>query len=79
MSNQVFIDRNIGVTMGSAALCVEKPNALGGTFWECTQPIGYLLGSPVEGECRGIGRTREQAMERLAEDVKRLGDSLWAE
>lgn len=33
---------------------------------------------PIEGECRGIGRTRDEALERLAADVHNLYESLWA-
>jgi hypothetical protein len=55
----------------------ELPNALGGTFFKATQPIGSLFGSPVHGDLEGIGATKEQALERLKEDRDRLYDGLW--
>lgn len=45
--------------------------------WIARQKIGYLFGSEVEGECQGIGATKEQALERLAEDKRTLYESLW--
>jgi len=45
--------------------------------WLATAPIGCLFGSPVEGECRGIGATEESAIAALQADQDRLYDSLW--
>lgn len=45
--------------------------------WLATAPIGSLFGSPVEGECRGVGRTREAAIEELQADQGKLYESLW--
>lgn len=55
----------------------ELPNALGGTYWKATQPIGSLFGSPVHGDLEGIGSTKEQALERLKEDRDRLYEGIW--
>ena len=46
--------------------------------WKATCPIGTLFGSEVEGECKGLGTTKESALEALAKDRKNLNDSLWA-
>jgi hypothetical protein len=56
----------------------ELPNALGGTYFKATQPIGYLFGSRVHGELEGIGATKEQALERLKLDRDNLYEGLWA-
>lgn len=77
MKIQFHVDQNIGLTMREPRVA-ELPNALGGTYWKATAPIGSIFGSEVEGECVGIGATREQALERLAEDEKNLAESLWA-
>lgn len=45
--------------------------------WKATCPIGTIFGSPVEGECRGVGATKESALEALAKDRRDLNDSLW--
>lgn len=68
-----FIDSEIGMTMGETKL--EK---LPDGTWLATCPIGTLFGSDVEGECRGVGSTKEAALEALAKDRKNLNESLWA-
>lgn len=77
--NQITIheDSNIGLVMNGAEVR-EVSNGLGGTCWVATAKIGSIFGAEVEGECRGIGRTREQAIERLKEDQRKLAESLWA-
>jgi len=74
---QIHEDTNIGLTMGGATVR-EVSNGLGGTCWVATAPIGSIFGAEVHGECKGIGRTREQAIERLKEDQRNLAESLWA-
>lgn len=46
--------------------------------WKATAPIGTIFGSEVEGECSGVGATKEAALEALAKDRRNLNDSLWA-
>jgi hypothetical protein len=47
-------------------------------YWKATAKIGSLFGQEVEGEIKGIGKTKEIALERLAKERKKLYDSLWA-
>lgn len=44
--------------------------------WKATAPIGTIFGLEVEGECSGIGPTKEAAIEALAKDRRNLNDSL---
>ena len=46
--------------------------------WKATAPIGSLFGAEVEGECEGVGPTKEAALDALAKDRRQLNDSLWA-
>jgi len=55
----------------------EINNAHGQHYFKVRSKIGYIFGSEVEGELSAIGATKEQALERLAEERKRLYDSLW--
>lgn len=68
-----FQDTEIGMTMGET-----KVDQLPDGTWKASCPIGTLFGSEVEGECSGIGPTKEAALRALAEDRKNLNDSLWA-
>ena len=77
MSIQIHEDTHVGLTMGNINVR-ETSDGLGGTCWIATSPIGSIFGSPVHGECKGIGRTKEQALERLKEDQRNLSESLWA-
>ena len=77
MSNQsekVFthIDRETGSTMGNTTV-----KQLADGAWEATSPIGSIFGSEVEGECRGVGPTKEIALENLSKDRAKLHESLW--
>lgn len=47
-------------------------------YWHAEQDIGSIFGSEVEGSCEGMGTTKEAAIEKLKEAVKRLHESLWA-
>lgn len=79
MSEQVsyFADDHVGVTYKGVKL-EEKTQPDGVTkYWVATQAIGSLFGSEVEGECEGIGETKEQALERLNEDKRKLQESMW--
>lgn len=66
-----------GLTM-EGVVFKRKHNALGGHYIVATAQIGSIFGSEVEGECSGIGRTREEALKRLREDQAKLYESLWA-
>lgn len=68
-----FMDSEIGMSMGETVV-----NQRGDGTWLATCPIGTLFGSEVDGECRGEGKTKEEALENLAKDRKNLNDSLWA-
>lgn len=46
--------------------------------WKATSPIGTIFGGEVDGECNGIGATKEAALAALAEDRRKLSESLWA-
>lgn len=67
-----FIDSEIGMTMGETKV-IQLPD---GT-WKATCPIGTLFGHEVDGQCSGVGPTKESALEALAKDRKNLNDSLW--
>lgn len=67
------VDCEIGMQMGQTSV-IQLPD---GT-WKATCPIGSLFGAEVEGECRGTGRTKEEALAALADDRKKPNDSLWA-
>lgn len=68
-----FVDSEIGMTMGKTVV-----NQRGDGTWLATYPIGTLFGQEVDGECRGEGKTKEEALENLAKDRQTLNDSLWA-
>ena len=69
-------DSEIGLTMGSPVV-KEVHNAHGQHYWIAVAQIGSIFGAEVEGELKGIGRTREDALARLAEERKKLAESLW--
>jgi len=71
------MDCHPGVTYEGVTL-EERTNCDGSKYWYAKQAIGSLFGYEVEGECSGIGRTKEQALERLAEDKRKLQESMWA-
>ena len=66
-------DSEIGMTMGKTVVTQR-----GDGVWVATCPIGTLFGQEVDGEVRGEGKTKEEALENLAKDRKQLNDSLWA-
>jgi hypothetical protein len=67
-----FVDTEVGMTMGDTTL-QQLPDGR----WKATCPIGTIFGSEVEGECCGVGTTKEAAIEALSQDRKNLNDSLW--
>lgn len=67
----------IGLTMGEAR-AKEILNAHGQRYWKATAKIGALFGSAVEGgDLEGIGRTQEEAIERLHNATVEFHESLW--
>ncbi len=70
------LDCTPGLTVETVAfhLC---PNH-GKPCWKATAKIGSIFGSEVEGELVAIGKTKEIALERLAEERRKLHESLWA-
>lgn len=68
--------KEIGLTMAEAEVR-EVHNAHGQHYWIAIAQIGSVFGAEVEGELKGIGKTKEQALERLAEERKKLAESLW--
>lgn len=69
---QAFVCSEIGMTMGDTTV-----KQLADGTWKATCPIGTLFGAEVEGECKGTGATKEEALAALAKDRKNLSDSLW--
>ena len=69
-----FICSRPGMQMEKDKTKVKK---LSDGTWEATRPIGSLFGSEVEGKCRGVGKSREKALEALKQDESKLYDSLW--
>lgn len=69
---QRFCCSEVGMTMGDTTI-----QQLSDGTWKATAPIGSIFGSDVEGECRGIGATKEAALEALAKDRNNLYESLW--
>jgi len=68
----IHTDTEIGMTMGN----IHIKQMYDGR-WRASCPIETLFGSEVEGECSGIGETKEEALENLKKDRKNLNDSLW--
>lgn len=62
----------IGLTMGETTIR-RLPD---GTF-EAVCPIGTIFGFEVDGECRGTGKTQEEALKALAKQRHNLSESLW--
>lgn len=46
--------------------------------WKAVAQIGTIFGTEVEGELVGIGKTKKIALDRLAEEKRKLSESLWA-
>lgn len=59
------------------AVVTEVNTAHGQHFWKAVAKIGTIFGSEVEGEISAIGSTKEQALEHLAEERRKLHESLW--
>lgn len=71
----IHLDSEIGLTMGDTKLRQVDNHGL--PCWIATAPIGSIFGAEVHGELRGIGNTKEQALERLQEERRKLAESLW--
>lgn len=48
-----------------------------GTY-RASQPIGSIFGAKVDGECSGVGGTKEEALEALKKEQKAFCDGLWS-
>jgi hypothetical protein len=66
----------IGLVMNGAKV-TQHTNWFGQTWWMAEAEIGSIFGSDVNGGISAIGPTREQALERLVEERKKLYDSIW--
>jgi hypothetical protein len=77
MSNiQIHCDCQLGLQMDGVK--VERVENCGGTFYfKATAKIGCIFGQEVDGEITGIGKTEAIAFQRLAEEQKKLYESLW--
>lgn len=71
-----FVCKSPGMVNGDITV-VEINNAHGQHYFKATQPIGSLFGHEAQGELTGLGRTKEQALEHLAQDREKLYESLW--
>jgi hypothetical protein len=56
---------------------VQKTNGVGKQYYIATARIHSLFGTEVDGECHGIGWTKELALQRLRENFDKLAESLW--
>lgn len=66
-----------GLTMGEAR-AKEILNAHGQRYWKATATIGSLFGHDVDGsDLEGIGRTEQEALERLHNATVEFHESLW--
>ena len=63
---------HIGLTM-QGTIVEQLPD---GT-WLARAEIGSIFGAAVEGECKGKGATKEEALAALAKDQHDLHESLW--
>lgn len=45
--------------------------------WEAVAPIGSIFGAEVQGENRGVGATKEEALAALKKDQDELYESIW--
>lgn len=77
MNFQVHTDTNIGQT-NSRVTTEEISNGLGGKCWVARTTIDSIFGQSIDGcELRGIGRTREEALERLGKELDEFNKLLW--
>ncbi len=76
MSIQIHTDCQPGLQMDGAT--VRQVEKVGGTFYfKATAKIGAIFGHEVGGELTGIGKTEAIALHRLADERKKLYESLW--
>lgn len=77
MNIQIHVDETVGLDTGLEDVR-HISNGLGGMCWVATQPVEHIFGTPVESQpLVGIGRTREEALERLAKARRDFAESLW--
>ncbi len=72
---QIHEDASPGLTMEGVVF--EHRENHGRPCCIATAQIGTIFGAEVHGEIKGIGKTQEQALERLQEERKKLYESLW--
>lgn len=65
-----------GLTMNGAVV-TEIHSGNGQHYFKAVAQIGTIFGAEVHGEIEAIGSTREQALEHLAVERKKLYESLW--
>lgn len=66
-----------GLTMQGATV-IEISDGHGGRCWKAAAEIGSIFGSEVSGGIEAYGRTKEEALERLETERRKLYESLWA-
>lgn len=69
---QAFVDSEVGMTMGNTMI-EHTPEGL----FKITMQIETIFGAEVDGQISGVGRTLAEAKINLAEERRRLNDSLW--
>ena len=70
------IDDQPGMTMQGIKLTQITPTHQP-PYWKAEQEIGTLFGAEVDGGISAIGRTKEEALEHLKEERRKLHESLW--
>ena len=74
-----IVSGNIG-QIDDGVVVQEKRNTDGSTYWTASSTITHIFGSEIDAApLVGYGTTEQQARERLALELKRFNDSLWAE
>lgn len=64
-----------GLVMEGVVL-TEHTNSHGQHYWKAVAKIGAIFGSEVEGELTAIGTTKEQALEHMSEERRKLHESI---
>lgn len=67
-----FCCSEIGLTMQGTKVQQQADGS-----WRASAAIGTIFGAEVEGECVGIGATKEEALSALAKERHELSESLW--
>ena len=78
--NEISHDHDVsGTCCQSPGLTMQETDVrqLPDGSWRATRPIGTIFGAEVQGECRGVGDTREAALAALKKEQDHLYESLW--